>query len=199
MDTQKQTSVKFYLDPACPWCWRTNLWIRQVEQTRPVQVEWDFFSLSMVNKQSESLAGLNSPSEAALRTLVLARRQSGNAGVARLYLAIGQAHHERKVKLDDHEMIGAALSEAGLAPNLLEQALADPTTLEEINRSHNYVVGLKAFGVPTMILSRDGQESLPVYGPVITEVPSGEEAGQLWDHVAYMTWQPTFFELKRTR
>jgi len=108
MNTQNQTQVKFYLDPACPWCWRTNLWIREVEQTRPVQVEWDFFSLSMVNKQTESLAGLNSPSEAALRTLVLARRQSGNEGVAHLYLAIGQAHHERKIKLDDQEMIRPA-------------------------------------------------------------------------------------------
>lgn len=199
MNETSQTKVKFYIDPACPWCWRTSLWIRQVEQVRPVKVEWDFFSLSMVNSKSETLAGLNSASEPALRTMVLARREGGNEAVGQLYLAIGKARHEREAKLDDREVILAALNEAELKADLLDRAIADPTTLEEINQSHNYVVGLKAFGVPTLILTKDGQESLPVYGPVITKVPTGEAAGQLWDHSAWLTWQPDFFELKRSR
>ena len=44
----------------------------------------------------------------------------------------------------------------------------------------------------------DGSE--PVFGPVITApVPTGEEAGDLWDHVAAMSTKKYFFELKRTR
>lgn len=192
-------NVKFYLDPACPWCWRTSLWIREVAKVRPIAIEWDFFSLSMVNKQADNLAGLNSPSEPALRTLALARRTGGNQAVGDLYLAIGKARHEREAKLDDLEMIRAALQEAKLDEKLLDEALNDPSTIEEINRSHNYIVGQKAIGVPTMVLSQNGKETMPIFGPVITDVPQGEEAGEMWDHVAWLTQRTDFFELKRNR
>src|ERR1700694_1966722 len=119
----EQTKVQFYLDPACPWCWRTNLWIREVAQVRPIEIEGDFLSLSMVNKQASSLEGLNSPSEAALRTLVLARRKDGNDAVARLYLALGEARHSRQEKLEDQAVVKAALVKAELDENLLQQAL----------------------------------------------------------------------------
>lgn len=191
--------VKFYLDPACPWCWRTSLWIREVAKVRPIAIEWDFFSLTMVNKQAANLQGLNSPSEPALRTLAMARRMGGNQAVGDLYLAIGQARHEREAKLDDLEMIRAALREAKLDEKLLDEALSDASTIEEINRSHNYIVEQKAIGVPTMVLNQNGTETMPIFGPVITDVPKGEDAGQMWDHVAWLTERSDFFELKRNR
>ena len=51
------------------------------------------------------------------------------------------------------------------------------------------------FGVASLVI--DGSE--PVFGPVIIPVPTGEEAGELWDHVAAMSTKGYFFELKRTR
>jgi predicted DsbA family dithiol-disulfide isomerase len=198
-DTDKITTVKFYLDPACPWCWRANLWIRQVATVRPIKIEWKFFSLTMVNEQAQTLAGLDSPSEPALRTMALLQQELGNDAVGKFYLAIGQARHERLENLEDHAVIRAALREANLADTLLDKALADNQTVTLIDESHNEAIDLKAFGVPTLILSEGHRESLPMYGPVITTVPEGAEAGEWWDHFAWLTWQPNFFELKRGR
>lgn len=30
-------TVEFSFDPSCPWAWRAALWIREVEQVRPIQ------------------------------------------------------------------------------------------------------------------------------------------------------------------
>jgi hypothetical protein len=34
---------------------------------------------------------------------------------------------------------------------------------------------------------------------VITAVPTGEAAGEMWDRVSWLIDQPTFLELKRVR
>ena len=54
---------------------------------------------------------------------------------------------------------------------------------------------LKAFGVPT--LSINGGRGF--FGPVITAVPTGEDAGELWDHIAWLAAREDFFEYKRSR
>jgi len=37
------------------------------------------------------------------------------------------------------------------------------------------------------------------FGPVITSVPTGEDAGELWDHIAWLATRDDFFEYKRSR
>ena len=54
---------------------------------------------------------------------------------------------------------------------------------------------LGAFGVPT--ISVHGQGGF--FGPVITSVPSGEDTGELWDHLAWLAARSDFFEYKRSR
>jgi hypothetical protein len=49
--------------------------------------------------------------------------------------------------------------------------------------------------VPT-IVSSSGKG---IFGPVISTAPRGEEAGELWDKVAWLLEKETFFELKRDR
>jgi 2-hydroxychromene-2-carboxylate isomerase len=188
--------VQFYFDPICPWAWRTSLWIREVAQVRPIDVRWKFLSLDLVNR-----AAGNQPREGHLqswkpmRAMALARRHGGDEAVDRLYLAVGRARHERELSLGDEAMIAAALEEAALDRAMLQAALDDPSTEQEIRDEYEAIASSGAFGVPTLVV--DG--AAPLFGPVIDAVPTGEAAGQLWDRVSWLVEQPNFLELKRVR
>jgi Mycothiol-dependent nitroreductase Rv2466c len=80
-----RSTVDFYLDTACPWSWRTSVWMREVVKTRPVDVHWKFFSLEEVNKSAGPPRDSHMASRRTFRTMVLARRRQGDAAVDRLY------------------------------------------------------------------------------------------------------------------
>ena len=95
-------------------------------------------------------------------------------------------------------MIEASLREAGVEPELLEQALADPSTWDAVQREHDEAVSVhKAFGVPTIVL--DGGDGPHMFGPVISEIPDDDGALDLWQHFAWMARNPNVAELKRDR
>ncbi|MCC7371833.1 MAG: DsbA family protein [Chloroflexi bacterium] len=189
--------VDFYLDTACPWSWRTSVWMREVMKVRDVDVHWKFFSLELVNKKNDPTAQPRAghlESRNTFRAMVLARRKYGDEAVNKLYEAFGTAKHEEKKDLDE-AMVRACIEKAGYSPSLLDEALADPTTETEYVDEHTAINEKGAFGVASLVI--DGSE--PVFGPVIIPVPTGEEAGDLWDHISAMSTKGYFFELKRTR
>lgn len=165
---------------------------------RPVEVHWRLFSLEEVNKGDRTVDWENGRSAPVLRVLALVRRQHGDEGVDKFYAALCRARFEEEKKLDDPEVAEAALVEAGLDRGLRAAAMADASTREEVEREHAAVVErLGAFGVPTLVL--DNGEGPGMFGPVIMPVPKGEEAGEMWDHVLWLTRHQGFFELKRGR
>ena len=190
------SAIKLYFDPICPWAWRTSLWLREARQVRPLDVSWGFFSLKEVNR-----AAGNPPkerhrqSDTPFRIMALARRHEGDAAVDRLYLAFGHAHHEREQNIGEPAVIGRALDEAGMARDLLDAALADASLEQELADEHAALVARGAFGVPTLTAA----DVAPLYGPVIDRVPTGEAAGELWDHTAWLLTQPHVYEFKRVR
>lgn len=185
------TPLTFYFDPACPWAWRTSLWVREVRQRQPLDISWKVFSLAIANGQSD-------PNRRNyLRTLVLARREGGNDAVDRLYLAMGQAVHERREDIKKQGVVEAALEKAELDRSLYSRALDDASTEEEVATEHTEASErFGAFGVPWIVL--DGQD-FGFYGPVISEVPQGEAALELWRHISWLYTQPYLYEIKRER
>jgi 2-hydroxychromene-2-carboxylate isomerase len=191
------TKIKFHFDPLCPWAWQTSKWIRAVENVRDVDVEWRLFSLEIVNGLEDNpYADVLLKDRGALRTLALAQRVDGNAAVGRVYEALGRRLHEPPGEALDERAIRLALVDAGWDPSMFDRAVTDESTMEDVRTQHEAAVAeVGAFGVPVIVLP-SGQG---MFGPVIAKAPTGEAAGELWDHVEWLIRQDGFFELKRER
>jgi predicted DsbA family dithiol-disulfide isomerase len=189
-------TIRFYTDPLCPWAWQSARWIREVERVRDIEVEWRLFSLFLANEHHKEFDDATRDRYLlGLRVFALVRREGGNETLGRLYERLGSIVHEEGRALDA-EVVRDALKAAELDPALLDRALADPSTLEEVRREHAEVAEqVDAFGVPTIVLP----SGRGVFGPVTAVAPEGEEAGELWDHVRWLVEREDFFELKRSR
>jgi hypothetical protein len=87
------------------------------------------------------------------------------------------------------------LSGLGLDPDIVEAAIADPTTGDEVHSEHDIVVNKGAFGVPTLVFD-DGQA---LFGPVLIDPPEGDEAVRLWELVTGWLAFPKVYELQRPK
>lgn len=189
--------VTFHFDPLCPWAWQTSKWMREVERVRDVEVDWRLFSLEIVNGlDGNPYAEVLLEDRKVLRALALARRIGGNDAVARLYEAVGRRTHEPPSSELDERTLRLAIEDTGLPSSLVDEALGDPSTMDDVRAEHEDAARrVGAFGVPVIILSTgDG-----MFGPVIAQAPSGRDAGDLWDRVEWLIRQDGFFELKRER
>lgn len=191
------TTVTLHVDPCCPWAWLTSRWLAEVERVRPVRVVTRLIDLAEANRGREEgrIRDSHEAGERASRVLVQARREAGDDALARLYTEIGEAYQERAEPLADPAVLRACAAAAGLDPGLVDRALADPGTLDELLAEHRAAAERGAFGAPTITL--DGME--PIFGPVVDVRVTGELAGELWDHTAWMIRHGNFFELKRER
>lgn len=192
--------VKFYFDPACPWCYQTARWARRVEELGEIELTWGVFSLEVVNLPAggdpRALAARSGP---ALRTAIALREREGPKAVGAFYATLGKRMWEEPPPPDDMvEAVRQALLAAGLDPSTGDRALADPATWDAVLAEHQALVdGTRSFGVPTIVL--DGGTGPAIFGPVISTLPSDEEAVALWRHTRWLLRYGNFAELKRTR
>lgn len=193
------TDVDFHFDVMCPWAYQTSKWIREAAKVRDISVRWRFFSLEEVNRQEGKKHPWERPWSygwAMLRVAAMLRRgPDGNSAVDRFYAEAGRVLHEDGFKVHTPEGVSAALQAAGLDPSTVDAAIADETTHDDVRADHAAVVALGGYGVPTLLL--DGKT--PLYGPVVTPAPTGQEAGRLWDLVAGWAEFPHLYELRRPK
>lgn len=193
-------AVRFHFDPICPWCYQTSRWARRLAELGEVELDWGVFSLELVNAERPELLATKgrSRSAPALRTVIAVREAAGADGVGRFYAALGERVHEHGEPLEEAATVEAALADAGLDPGLHDKAISDDRTWEAVRTEHRALVEhTRSFGVPTIVL--DGGAGPAIFGPVISEVPSDEDAVELFRHVAWLTRYENFWELKRER
>ncbi len=189
--------INFHFDPRCPFAWRTAIWAIEARKVRPLQITWRFFSLETANRPAGTQTDHVSNGWTALRALALVRRLHGNEGVEKLYIELGNAAHGRKENITDRKVVEACVEAAGFTADLVEKALADDSTTADVEGDHEEAVKrYRAFGVPTIALE---DFNIGFYGPVILDVPRGEEAGELWDHFLWMLHHDNLYEFKRDR
>jgi hypothetical protein len=192
--------VKFYFDPACPWCYQTAKWAWRLEQLGEIKLDWGVFSLEVVNLAAgKDPRELDARSGPALRTSLIIRDREGPSAVGAFYSTLGKRIWEQPPPPDDMILaVRESLQGAGLSPTLVDKAVADPATWDAVLQEHRALVEqTRSFGVPTIML--DGGKGPAIFGPVISELPSDEDTVALWRHTAWLVRYGNFAELKRTR
>ena len=126
--------------------------------------------------------------------IIAAAQAHGDEVIDQLYSAMGELLHHEKVS-DYAEVICRALETTGLPAELA--AYAKVTDVDEALRA-GHEAGISQVGqdVGTPVMAVNGTA---FFGPVITRVPTGEEAGKLFDATVVLAAYPYFFELKRSR
>lgn len=195
--TPGPTTADFWFDPLCPFAWITSRWILEVEQVRDIEVSWHVMSLAYLNDgrdlPEEYVEALR-PGWPLGRVLIAAQHKHGREVLLPLYTALGtRIHHERRTP--DAELIAEALAEAGLETDLVG-AMTDDSLDAAVIASHHEGMDQVGNEVGTPTISFDGAA---FFGPVLSKIPRGEEAGQLWDGCVLVAKFPYFYELKRSR
>jgi hypothetical protein len=181
----------------CPFAYQTSLWIREVRSQLGITIGWRFFSLEEVNR----FEGKKHPWErpwsygwSLMRIGVVLRRQS-MAALDDWYATIGSALHEKGEKPHDPAVARVLLEHLGHDPSLLDEAINDPSTHDEVKADHERVVATGGFGVPTLFFP-DGTS---LFGPVLVDPPMGDDALRLWDVVTGMQSFPHVYEIQRPK
>ena len=194
---QPVTSVDFHFDIMCPWAFQASLWIRDVRDQLGLDVGWRFFSLEEINRAD----GKKHPWErewsygwSMMRIGALLRRHDP-ALLDRWYLAAGTALHRDGRKPHRPEVAAELLSQLGLDPALVGEAIEDPTTGDEVLADHQRVTGLGGWGVPTLVF--DGRQAL--FGPVLIRPPDGAAAVRLWELMTGWLEFPHLYEVQRPK
>lgn len=198
--------VEFFWDPVCPWAWLTSRWVVNVLDERPMEVDWKFICLRLVNADKDY--GKDFPDGYVrghtrglelLRVAAAVRDQAGREAMLPLYTAFGTRIHNQHdpEAFDDPSGARGILQELGHPPELADAAYTtdhDAVIQAETDEALDRCGG----NIGTPVLSFAPPDGPSFFGPVIAKAPKGAEALELWDAVQTLGRNPWFSELKRS-
>ncbi len=190
-------TVDFWFDPLCPFAWITSRWMLEVEKVRDVETSFHVMSLSVLNADKDVDQRYKDMLERGwgpVRIAIAIERAHGAEALRPFYTSIGTKHHNEGREFDK-ALYEEVLDEIGLPLDLA--AAAEDTSLDEAVRA-SHQDGIQRVGeeVGTPVVSVGGTA---FFGPVLTRIPRGEDAGLIFDGTRQLAGFDYFFELKRTR
>ena len=207
--------VEVFFDPVCPFCWVTSGWVRQVQRLDDIEVEWRFISLALLNDRPgayddkpDLYPQVHDLGRRLLRVAAAVREQHGQAAVGALYEAMGDALWERPdPDVADFEDILAVqargidveqvLTTVGLDADLAS-AQDDEDWDSVLVSETDEALARVGTDVGTPILSFSPPDGPAFFGPVISDIPSDEDARDYWHALTTLAEMPGFAEVKRT-
>ena len=208
--TDSSYDIEFFWDPVCPFAWITSRWIEKVADQTDYNVDWRFISLRLLNKDknydTDFPAGYEHGHTAGLRMLRVAakiREELGREHMGPLYTAYGRHYWDMpkgsldRAELGTVEFIGKILATLELP---VEYALAadDESWDRIVDEETELALTRTGRDVGTPIISFEPPDGLSFFGPVISRIPSDEQAVPLWNAVIELARFPGFAEMKRS-
>ncbi|MEU4397163.1 DsbA family protein [Micromonospora orduensis] len=197
------TVIDMWFDPKCPWAWNASRWLLEVERVRDVEVRFHVMSLWLLNQGRDGLepwyerwlADTLGP----VRVLTAAEQKHGNQVLRELYTAFGNRIHHEKTPIGP-DLYRDALVELDLDPALAEAAeVTDHDDTLRLSHHNGLDPVGEDLGTPAIHVPGPDGTVTAFFGPVVSPVPRGEDAGRLWDGVLLVSGTAGFAELKRGR
>jgi hypothetical protein len=176
-------------------------------------VDWRFISLRMINAAVDDDSHFPPEYEAGhtaglklLRVAAKVREVHGREAVGPRYAAMGEHVFESPTAgggwaagagRAGHDVIGGLLAGIGLDASLAS-ALDDASWDTLLRAETDEALALTGKDVGTPIIHVQPPEGIAFFGPVISRLPSPDEAVRLWDHVVGLAAFPGFADLKRS-
>lgn len=195
-------TVKFWFDCTCPFAWVTSRWMKEVEKVRDIKVEFEPMSLSVLNDgrdldpaYMEAMKAAWGPARVAAKIALEApdRIDAYYTAMGTLIHGHGNGHRQGFGAYDD--LIVQALADAALPAAFACVANTDEVD-EQLRVFHNNAICEVGNEVGTPVVKLG---DTAFFGPVMTRIPRGEEAGEIFDASVRLAQYPYFFEIKRTR
>ena len=203
--------LKFWFDVTCPYAWITSRWVTEVEKVRDVDVTWIPMSLGVLNEGRDELPEqyrrMMTTTWAPARVFARVATEHPDK-VGELYTALGTKIHNEGRGEELRESAGDGDISDALIP-LVREALVEvglDGDLADTGTGTDWDDALRGFHQQAMDAVGD-EVGTPVvevagtafFGPVLTRIPRGEDAGKVFDGAVALAGYPHFFELKRSR
>lgn len=190
------TRFDFYFDPVCPFAWAASRWLidRTADHGNPV--EWHVMSLAVLNEDQEP------GSDEQRRQLETSRRlgrvftaavATNGAGVIEpLYSAIGRRLHHAGDEMTP-SVVAEVLTEVGL-PSETAGAMDDESFDDALRAAHRRSQDALGETGGSPIIGIDG---VHFFGPVLSDIPVGNEAEELYSALVPLAGTASFSQIKR--